>query len=913
MRRAHTRACISLAILLACCACAFALDPSLDLSQYSHTAWKVRDGFAKGYIASIAQTPDGYLWLGTEFGSVRFDGVRPVPWQPPGNQHLPPGTIFSLLAARRDGTLWIGATGLASWKDGELTQYPEFANQFIFALFEDSVGDVWVGSAGIPTGKLCSIHQGSVHCYSPDGGFGIGVFALYEDSKGNLWAGVKDGLWRWNHGHPEFYSLPGERNGIRALAEDTDGALLVGWKGSIYRFADGKTEAYSLAGKLGQFRANRILHDRNGGLWIGTTGRGVLHIHEGKTDVLLSSDGLSGDEVAAVFEDREGNIWISTLGGLDQFRDSAAATFTVKQGLSKDVVVSVLANKYGSVWLATRDGLNQWEQGQITILRTGGAKRDGTLNGFQPNSLFQDDRGRIWVSTSRELGYLENGRFTSIKGVPGGDMLSITQDTAANVWVAHEHVGLFRISHENDVREIPWASLGHKDHASVLAADRRRGGLWIGFFLGGIVYFADGQVRTSYTAADGLGAGRVGDFQFDDEGTLWVSTEGGLSRLKNNRVATLTSKNGLPCDTVHWAIEDDDDHSMWLYTACGLVRIAHSELYAWAAAVDKGQGTNRAVQVTVFDRSDGVRSLSSPGYYHPQVAKTPDGKLWFLPWDGVSVIDPHHIPFNKIPPPVNIEQIVADRMTYDTASDTTGNLRLPPLIRDLEIDYTALSLVAPEKIRFRYKLEGLGRGLARSGQPSAGVLHESPSAPLSISSRRLQQQWGMERGRRVSGLRDCARLLPDELVPRAVCAHVSGDALDRLSASRPRFGAAPGRLRTTPDRDSRAERTVDQSAGGGADAHLRRAARRRSPADHLPYSQARQGEDVRCHPIRRRRQRSLVCSKNSSRSERTSVIYRMSFTLHCCKRRACPRPCRRIARSSARYAASRCRVRRTRV
>ena len=571
------------------------------------------------------------------------------------------------------------------------------------------MGDVWVGSAGIPTGKLCSIHQGSVHCYSPDGGFGIGVFALYEDSKGNLWAGVKDGLWRWNHGHPQFYSLPGERNGIRALAEDTDGALLVGWKDSIYRFVDGKTEAYSLAGKLGQFRANRILHDRNGGLWIGTTGRGLLHIHEGRTDVLLSSDGLSGDEVAALFEDREGNIWISTLGGLDRFRDSAAATFTVKQGLSNDVVVSVLANKYGSVWLATRDGLNQWEHGQITILPTGGAKRDGTLNGFQPNSLFQDDRGRIWVSTSRELGYLENGRFTSIRGVPGGDMLSITQDTAANVWVAHEHVGLFRISHENDVREIPWASLGHKDHASVLAADRRQGGLWIGFFLGGIDYFADGQVRASYTAADGLGAGRVGDFQFDDDGTLWVSTEGGLSRLKNNRVATLTSKNGLPCDTVHWAIEDDDDHSMWLYTACGLVRIAHSELYAWAAAVDKGQGTNRAVQVTVFDRSDGVRSLSSPGYYHPQVAKTPDGKLWFLPWDGVSVIDPHHIPFNKIPPPVHIEQIVADRKTYDTASDTTGNLRLPPLIRDLEIDYTALSLVAPEKNRFRYKLEGLDK------------------------------------------------------------------------------------------------------------------------------------------------------------------------------------------------------------
>ena len=697
--RATTLIALTTLGVLLLCPCGFASDPSLDISQYAHTAWKIRDGFAKGYIASIAQTPDGYLWLGTEFGLLRFDGVRPVPWQPPRNQHLPPGTIFSLLAARRDGTLWIGATGLASWKDGKLTQYPELANQFIFALFEDSVGDVWVGSAGIPTGKLCSIHQGSVHCYSPDGGFGIGVFALYEDSKGNLWAGVKDGLWRWNHGHPEFYSLPGERNGIRALAEDTDGALLVGWKDSLYRFVDGKTEAYSLAGKLGQIRANRILHDRNGGLWIGTTGRGLLHVHEGRTDVFLPSDGLSGDEVAALFEDREGNIWVSTLGGLDRFRDFAAATFTVKQGLSKDVVVSVLADKYGSVWLSTRDGLNQWEHGEIKIPRTGSAKRDGTLNGFYANSLFQDDRGRIWISTSRELGYLENGRFTSIKGVPGGDVLSIVQDTAGNLWVINEHVGLFRISPQNDVRQILWSELEHKDHASVLAADRRQGGLWIGFFLGGIAYFADGQARVSYKAADGLGAGRVSDFQFDDDGALWASTEGGLSRLKDSRVATLTSKNGLPCDTVHWAIEDDD-HSMWLYTACGLVRIARSELDAWAA------DPKRTIQTTVLDSSDGVRSLSSPGHYHPQVAKTPDGKIWFLPWDGVSVIDPRNLAFNKLPPPVHIEQIVADGKTYDLFSQGSGGMHLPPRVRDLAIEYTALSLVVPEKVRFRFKLEG---------------------------------------------------------------------------------------------------------------------------------------------------------------------------------------------------------------
>src|SRR5260370_29835452 len=143
MGKARTRALVWVAILLARSACAFALDPSLDVSQYAHTAWKVRDGFTKGYIISIAQTPDGYLWLGSEFGLLRFDGVRAVPWQPPRDQHLPPGTILRLLVAR-DGTLWIGAKGRASWKDGKITHYPELANQFIFRVLQDDEGTVWI-------------------------------------------------------------------------------------------------------------------------------------------------------------------------------------------------------------------------------------------------------------------------------------------------------------------------------------------------------------------------------------------------------------------------------------------------------------------------------------------------------------------------------------------------------------------------------------------------------------------------------------------------------------------------------------------------------------------------------------------------------------------------------------------------
>jgi signal transduction histidine kinase len=240
-----------------------------------------------------------------------------------------------------------------------------------------------------------------------------------------------------------------------------------------------------------------------------------------------------------------------------------------------------------------------------------------------------------------------------------------------------------------------------------------------------VVYFKNGDVRASYKSADGLGEGRVNDFRLGRDGTLWAATEGGLSRFKNGRVATLTSKNGLPCDSVHWVIEDDAD-SFWLYTACGLVRIARTNLGAWAAAVDKGNSRIPAIQATVFDSSAGVRIRSNVGGHSPHVARSSDGRLWFLPLTGVSVVDPRSLPFNRLAPPVHIEQIIADRKAYEAPSDVHGQLRLPPLIRDLEIDYTALSLVAPEKVRFRYKLEGRDRDWRDAGDRRQASYNDLP-------------------------------------------------------------------------------------------------------------------------------------------------------------------------------------------
>jgi len=691
-------------MLLPVCPCVFALDPALDVSQYAHTSWKIREGFSKGPIYAIAQTPDGYLWLGTEFGLLRFDGVRTVPFQPPPDQHLPSNFITGLLAAR-DGALWIGTVqGLASWKDGKLTQYPELAGQNAYKLLEDRDGMVWAGGFGIPTGRLCAIQSQSVHCYGQDGTLGVGVSGSYEDSRGNLWIGVRDGLWRWKPGLSNFYPMPDNEDAIRAFGEDENGALLISTRTGIKRFVEGKPEPSPLPDSVQHLRVESLLRDRDGALWIGAYGQGLVHVHHGRTDVFGQSDNLSGGKVFAFLEDREGNIWVATDGGLDRFRDFAVTTISAHQSLLDPAVVSVLADRDGSVWLSTGGGLNRWDREQVTIADTGGAKRDGRLNGDIANSLFQDSRGRVWVSTAHGFGYVKNGRFVPIGSIPGRIVCSIAEDAAGNLWIANQYHGLFRFSQRGEVEQIPWAGLGHEDFATALIAEPLHGGLWLGFFKGGVAYFSDGGVRASYAAANGLGEGRVNSLRVDQDGTLWAATEGGLSRLKDGRMATLTVKNGLPCDSVNWLMEDDA-HSLWLNMPCGLVRVAGSELDAWAADKDP----KRTLQLTVFDLSDGVRSRAFPSGYTPQVTRSSDGKLWFATLDGVGVIDPHHLPFNKLPPPVHIEQIIADRKTYDVASDADGSVRLPPRIRDLQIDYTALSLVAPEKVLFRYKLEGWDR------------------------------------------------------------------------------------------------------------------------------------------------------------------------------------------------------------
>jgi signal transduction histidine kinase/ligand-binding sensor domain-containing protein len=672
---ARSEAIVCLAVMLACCTSVFALDPSLDITQYAHTAWKVRDGFAKGFIYSIAQTPDGYLWLGTEFGLLRFDGVRTVAWKPPTGQ-LPSNDIPTLLVTR-GGTLWIGtAKGLGSWRDGKLTTYAELNGSRISVLLEDHEGTVWIAT-----------REPRI--------FGEKVGPIYADSEGNFWVGFEEGSRKWKSGRPESFEILGAGYVQPAFGTYEKSALLIGSDGEVRGFFDGQVQGFPSTGVLQRFKTSRIVRDRDGGLWIATRDRGLVHLHEGKTDVFSEVDGLSGDTVTALLQDQEGDIWAVTTNGIDRFREYAIPNVSIKQGLSNTNTVSILGAKDGSVWVATYTGLNRWKNGRISVLGRAGTTQNpkGTPKGL-PYSLFQDSGGRIWLSTALEFGYLENDRFVPVRDVAGGRVTSLAEVPSGHLWLAKEEYGLLHLFQGRVVERIPWASLGHRDHASVLVVDPSQDGLWLGFSGGGISYFAAGGIRKSYSVAEGLGAGRVNGLRFDQRGGLWIATESGLSRIKNGKVTTLTSKNGLPCNTVHWSM-DDADHFVWVYTACGLVRIARPELDAWV------DDPARSVQGTLFDVSDGVRTRSYPSSVYG-VTKASDRRIWYVASDGVSVIDPRHFPFNNLPPPVHIEQITADDKTYDA----TSGLRLPPHVRNLDIDYTALSLVVPEKVRFRVKLEG---------------------------------------------------------------------------------------------------------------------------------------------------------------------------------------------------------------
>ena len=660
-----------------------------DVGQYGHAEWTLRDGGLPGYPQSIAQTRDGFLWLATDFGLQRFDGVRFTPWEPPPGSSLP-GVAFRLLATR-DDSLWIGTDqGLARWNNGVLSVYRELDGELVSALAEDRHGAVWAGTNGRgDNAKLCSIQGETVDCDGDEGTLGRFVTALHEDETGELWVGAATGLWRWGETAPTPYAVAGPFSDVNALVDDGRGAIVVATTRRLGRLVDGTVEPFHVGTDLEQVTPTSLLRDRRGGLWIGTQDNGVLHVHDdGRTHRFGRVDGLSGTTVVDIFEDREGNVWVATLGGLDRFRDIAVGRLSTSQGLDNDIVLSVLATSDGDVWMSTLSGLERWRDGVVQGYPLPGPGANGGVG-----SLFEDSYGRVWASSLLGLFSFEPGATRPVRaGLPTRYVQAFAEDAGGTLWVSDQTSGLFGL--RDDAAEVvPWSTFGG-NHARALFADST-GGLWLGFVGGGVSRLENGQIQRTYTSADGLGAGDVNNIHDDRHGALWVATEGGLSRIAGGRVDTLDERDGLPCDAVKWSVEDDTG-ALWLQTDCGLVRVERDELDGWIS------DPASSVDLVAYDASDGAVGYADLGSYGPKVSRAADGRLWFAGFDGVGIVDPRALPSNPVPPPVHIEQIVADGVTH--APPTAA--RLPARVRDVSIEYTALSLGAPEKVAFRYRLEG---------------------------------------------------------------------------------------------------------------------------------------------------------------------------------------------------------------
>jgi signal transduction histidine kinase/ligand-binding sensor domain-containing protein len=688
---------LSLLLSLLAAGPAWAVDPSRHISQYAHTAWRIQDGVFSGTPKAISQTTDGFVWIGTTSGLVRFDGVRFVPWIPPDEQ-LPSSRINSLLGTP-DGSLWIGtAAGLSRWQNHHLTNYVK-ERGVVTSILQARNGAIWI-SLSDPSGEvgpLCQILGNGMQCHGKEDGIPDDSYApLVEDSQGNFWLGGSTNLVRWKPGSHGVYNPTGLKTsagagGVDDLAADPDGSLWVG----VFRIGAGLGLQRLVQGIWKPFRTpefdgttvavGALQLDRHNALWVGTEDRGIYRIYGGRVEHFGSANGLSGDYVIHCFEDREGNLWVLTSSGVDSFRDLGVVSFSTREGLRTNEVNSVFVFPDGAVWISGADSLGTRDPSRVSSII------GKSLPGELVTSIFEDRAGRLWVGIDNTLTIYQDGRFRQIKRGNGsslGMILGITEDVDGTIWVESKGppMCLMRIQDLAVREEFPAPRM---PAARRIAADPE-GGIWLGLINGDLARYRHGQTETFHFqhAPDS----RVEQVSVNPDGSVLGATAFGLIGWRRGKQLTLTVRNGLPCDVVYAFISDNRD-DLWLYTQCGLVEITATELQKWWERPDV------VLQVRVFDALDGAQPGRAP---FAAAARSPDGRLWFANGYLLQMIDPDHLAENRIAPPVQVEGIVADRRNYVPQD----GLRLPALTRDLEIDYTALSFVAPQKVRFRYRLEG---------------------------------------------------------------------------------------------------------------------------------------------------------------------------------------------------------------
>ncbi|MEX2401677.1 MAG: two-component regulator propeller domain-containing protein, partial [Rhodothermales bacterium] len=683
---------------------AFPLNADKQLTQFRFDQWTAEQGLPMNRVQTLLQTSDGYVWMGTQEGLVRFDGFDFHIFDSK-NSPLQSNDVGDL-AQDEAGNLWIATSydGLARFRHGRFTSYrveDGLTSDQVYAVTVDRSGRVWAGTqTGVSVlegDSLAPLDVGSAFReYS--------IRSIHQDDAGVIWFGTQEsGLIRLDG--RDFTrlttadGLPSDE--ITSLAGGVDGSVLVGTKGGLVIFDGDAMQLISSADGLPNDLIRSARADAQGTIWIGTEEGGLSRYVDGRMDT-YPTDRLSS--VFDVMVDMEGSLWIGTQReGLGRLQDGKFTVFTAEEGLSSSSVYSVVQDAAGDVWVGTIDeGVNRLTDGRFTSYTT--------ENGFPTNSiggLYGSRNGDVWIGT-RGAGLVRyrDGNFrhyTVSDGLPDDQIYNIFEDSRGVLWMGSYKEGLIRFDGRRFVTFTTEDGLSH--NAITAIVEGPDGYLWLGTYRGGVNLMKDGVVIHTYTTDDGLPQDNVNSLYRDEEGVVWIATqEGGLSRLRDGRLATLTAADGLYSENILQILEDDLGY-LWFSSNTGLFKVDKEQIH------ETMDGRLDVVESTVYDRSDGLTTTEFNGGLQPAGWKDRDGNLWFVSSAGLVCVDPNDMPVNELAPPVVIERVIAgdEPMRLDTT------MVLEAGRNRLEVDFIGLSYIANDEIVYRYMLDGVDDGWVEAG------------------------------------------------------------------------------------------------------------------------------------------------------------------------------------------------------
>jgi signal transduction histidine kinase/ligand-binding sensor domain-containing protein len=686
------------------CAPAFALDPNQPLGQLFHTSWNAKNGL-NGSVVTLAQTTDGYLWIGTTDGLFRFDGLSFERYR---SEHEPlPSSSVSTLMAVPDGGLWVGFDrgGASLLKNGTVTNYTErdgLPVSRVRCFAQDGDGTIWAAVVG----GFARLDGGRWHRIRMDWNYPAkSARTLLVDRRGTLWVISGDRVLFLPKGERKFQDVGLQTGPILTFTQTPDGALLFSDNDrAVLRSFRSPMDHESDSLPYIAIPARAILFDRDGALWI--AGKGISRLpfpvrlrgqrvseSSPGAERFTEKEGLTSDAVETIIEDREGNIWVGTDGGLDRFRRRNLKWFPFPSGTS---YFSLVAGDRGEVWA----GSNGDKRQGVMLAEDGTFARGGPQQAYM---TYRDPDGAIWISARDSLFRWSRGTFSTITPPeqalrmhrsPTKDPIivsSITKDRSGSLWVSIGGCGEFQL--KDGVWKFVEILKDHPDWAANAAYTDAADRVWLAY--GEYVAVVDHGTSRAFSNQDGLTIGPFTVFAGNGQ-QMWVGGEGGLAFLQGDRFRILNGAGDSGFGSITGMVAPPND-GLWLSAGPGIVHIPEPEVQRALRQYDY------KVNSEVFDLvSDLPEQLQRGGVYSSGAIRGSDGLLWFATRSGVARVDPAHIFRNPVPPPVVIRSIIADGKSYPTFA----NAMLPPLTRSLQIDYTALSFSIPERVRFRYKLEG---------------------------------------------------------------------------------------------------------------------------------------------------------------------------------------------------------------